>query len=114
MSMPSNVLEQVRRRLEMQRSDLLVRESRIGRDLAHRNEPLVADSGDRAIQVQNDEPLQGIGAATGEEIQAIDAALERLALGLYGICKHCGKKISPARLEAVPHAITCAGCPKDR
>jgi RNA polymerase-binding transcription factor DksA len=113
MSTQSSVIEQVRLRLETQRSGLQMRQTRIGRDLAHRNEPLVADSGDRAIQVQNDEPLQGIGEAAGQEIQAIDEALERLALGLYGICKHCGKKILSARLEAVPHAVTCAICRKD-
>lgn len=42
-----------------------------------------------------------------------DEALERLALGLYGVCKQCGKKISSARLEAVPHAVACASCRKD-
>jgi RNA polymerase-binding transcription factor DksA len=112
MSTQSNTIEQVRRRLEAQRSELLVRQSRVGRDLARRNEPLVADSDDRAIQVQNDEPLQEIGAAAGQDIQAIDEALERLALGLYGVCKHCGKKIPSARLEAVPHAVTCTSCRK--
>lgn len=113
MSIQSNAIEQVRRRLEAQRAELRVRQSRVDRDLAHRNEPLVADSGDRAIQVQNDEPLQGIGEAAGQEIQAIDEALERLALGLYGVCKHCGQKIPPARLAAVPHAVTCTCCHKN-
>lgn len=113
MSIQSNAIEQVRRRLETQRSELRVRQGRVDRDLAHRNEPLVADSGDRAIQVQNDEPLQGIAEAAGQEIQAIDEALERLALGLYGVCRHCSKEISSARLEAVPYAVTCTFCRKD-
>jgi RNA polymerase-binding transcription factor DksA len=113
MSKQPSAIEQVRLRLETQRSELQMRQSRVGPDLAHRNEPLVADSGDRAIQVQNDEALQGIGEAADQEIHAIDEALERLALGLYGICKRCGNKISSARLEAAPHAVTCVLCAND-
>lgn len=35
------------------------------------------------------------------------AALDRLAVGAYGLCVVCGRPIAPARLAARPMAATC-------
>jgi RNA polymerase-binding transcription factor DksA len=40
----------------------------------------------------------------------IDAALERLAEGRYGVCVACGRPIPPGRLEARPSADRCVDC----
>ena len=40
----------------------------------------------------------------------IDAALERLEAGTYGVCETCGRPIVPGRLEVRPTARTCVGC----
>lgn len=37
----------------------------------------------------------------------INAALQRLDAGKYGICERCGREISPRRLEALPYATLC-------
>ena len=37
-------------------------------------------------------------------IQHLEAALERIANGTYGICRETGQPIPRARLRAVPHA----------
>ena len=44
------------------------------------------------------------------ELAAIDAALERLAQGLYGQCQDCGITIPEARLNAYPMALRCVNC----
>jgi DnaK suppressor protein len=44
------------------------------------------------------------------EIEAIDAALARIATGAYGRCDLCGKAIPAARLAAMPMALTCVDC----
>ena len=44
------------------------------------------------------------------EAAQIDAALERLARGEYGICRGCGVFIGPGRLKALPFAQRCTGC----
>ncbi len=44
------------------------------------------------------------------ELAAIDAALERLAQGLYGQCSDCGVDIPLERLQAYPMALRCIGC----
>lgn len=43
-------------------------------------------------------------------IRAIDVALERLAVGTYGVCLDCGGRILPARLRAIPDADRCRDC----
>lgn len=46
------------------------------------------------------------------EIKRIDAALQRIKDGEYGLCTSCGEPIAPKRLEndpATPLCIDCAG-----
>lgn len=102
--------EYVHDRLIARRAELAGRNTQVVNDLARRNEPLVGDFSDRAIQTANDETLDEIGAAARSEIEAIDRALERISQGLYGICKSCGDEIQAARLNAVPYAVTCLNC----
>jgi RNA polymerase-binding transcription factor DksA len=44
-----------------------------------------------------------------QHLVEIDAALDRVAAGTYGICAVCGGPIAAARLEARPTARTCVG-----
>jgi RNA polymerase-binding transcription factor len=43
-------------------------------------------------------------------LKEIDAALDRLATGDYGICLNCGESINPRRLTAIPWAAHCIRC----
>jgi DnaK suppressor protein len=45
-----------------------------------------------------------------EQVAAVDAALERLADGRYGVCDRCGQPIGAERLAARPAATTCIRC----
>jgi DnaK suppressor protein len=44
------------------------------------------------------------------ELVAIDAALQRVADGSYGLCVDCGTPIATARLHANPTAMRCVTC----
>jgi DnaK suppressor protein len=44
------------------------------------------------------------------ELAAIDAALQRIAEGRYGICVDCGTEIPVARLRALPATPYCVEC----
>jgi DnaK suppressor protein len=44
------------------------------------------------------------------QLEEIDAALDRLAAGEYGVCERCRQEIPPARLEARPVARLCVSC----
>lgn len=45
-----------------------------------------------------------------EKTKAIDAALERINRGKYGICEECDEPISEKRLKAVPWTRLCLHC----
>jgi DnaK suppressor protein len=44
------------------------------------------------------------------ELRKVEAALDRLEAGTYGICCRCGEAMSPERLEADPAAPFCLQC----
>ena len=43
-------------------------------------------------------------------LRAIEAAIERIENGTYGICTNCEEDISLARLKAVPWTSVCIAC----
>jgi RNA polymerase-binding transcription factor DksA len=47
---------------------------------------------------------------TLEAVAEVEAALQRLDGGAYGLCEECGRPIAPERLEAIPHARWCISC----
>ncbi|MFQ5946164.1 MAG: TraR/DksA family transcriptional regulator [Anaerolineae bacterium] len=42
-----------------------------------------------------------------QELSQVEAALQRIEEGRYGICEVCGNPIDPARLKAMPSANLC-------
>jgi RNA polymerase-binding protein DksA len=70
----------------------------------------VPDSGELAADdVARDITLAEIDRDV-TEIEAIDAALERLDAGTYGRCTSCGQPIGPNRLAQHPAAARCVSC----
>ena len=43
-------------------------------------------------------------------LSKVNAALERMDEGTYGICEICGNKIPKGRLQAIPYASMCVKC----
>ncbi len=54
--------------------------------------------------------LTAVLESTRRQVEELDAALQRLAAGSYGVCESCGGPIPAARLGARPTARTCVGC----
>ena len=44
------------------------------------------------------------------ELRGVNAALERIEAGTYGLCLDCGLEIPAARLHAAPEALRCIAC----
>lgn len=105
-------LGKIKDALLARRASLRQRHERIQHDLQRRNDPLLADAADRAVQLQNDPALYVIDDATNDELLTVDEALQRLDRGLYGICKECGGEIENVRLQVL-HAVTCSDCATD-
>lgn len=68
------------------------------------------DVEDRAVERENDEVIEELGATGLEELKQIDAALKRMESQTYGNCLSCGEQISPERLTVIPHASVCQVC----
>jgi len=51
-----------------------------------------------------------LGENSEAVLAEIDAALQRIEDGTYGICTNCGREISVERLEAYPWASLCIDC----
>jgi len=100
-------LNNAKSRLAAQLSELEMRLQQIEADLA---EPLDADSSERAVQMEDDESLEGQAAVVSRRITATQRALLRLEDGSYGECLECGADISAGRLEARPESVLCIGC----
>lgn len=94
-------------RLESQLADLETRLAHIDTDLA---EPLEADSSERAVQMEDDESLEGQAAVLARRVSATKRALLRVEDGSYGECLECGADIAPGRLEARPESVLCIAC----
>ena len=94
-------------RLQEMLAELTARLAHLEADL---DEPADADSGERAVQQEDDAALEGQAALVAREIASVTHALERIAEGTYGECTKCGATIAPGRLEARPEAALCIAC----
>ncbi len=92
-----------------QRAELLERVERTHHHI-HEREEVSADFAEQQIDRSNDDVVMQLDAEGREEILLIDAALERIAEGVYGSCTECGKDINPDRLAAIPYAAFCIDC----
>lgn len=63
--------------------------------------------GDHATDTFEREKDRSIGAGIAAKLSEIDAALERIEQGEYGVCEVCGRQIADERLEAVPATRFC-------
>lgn len=72
--------------------------------------PLSADFSEQAAELENQDALGAIENSERQEIRQIQAALQRIAEGTYGVCANCGEAIDPRRLAALPTATRCIAC----
>ena len=100
-------LKQRKAQLEDRKAELKGRLQTIDDELEDHNNP---DVEDHATEVATDEVLERMGIAGQQEIKMIDAALQRIADGSYGICARCGEDISEDRLDVLPYTPICKNC----
>ncbi|MEB8386714.1 TraR/DksA family transcriptional regulator [Rhodobacteraceae bacterium KMM 6894] len=74
------------------------------------DEPIDPDLEDQAIELEDDEVLEGLGRTGLRETALLERALDRIQNGTYGICRNCGEQITDARLDAVPYTVLCRNC----
>jgi len=106
-------LEAARQRLLQMRKALLqeVRDAHAAsRELGQDGVP---DLGDMSSTTYSRDVLLNLGEAQQQMVRDIDAALERIASGEYGICMRCEEEIAPRRLDVRPFSRYCIDCKSD-
>ena len=66
--------------------------------------------GDDSDVVYEQERLLTIRGELAQRRRQIEAALQKMDRGEYGICENCGRPIAPERLEALPFVSLCIAC----
>lgn len=92
------------------RSDLLEQLASLASRMERLTEALNTgdpDWGERSAASELSEVNQSLEDAEWKKLNAVQAALDRIEQGNYGMCTHCGTPISPTRLKAVPWATLC-------
>lgn len=87
--------------------ELVVRGEHVHDALA---EPISADSGEAAVEREDDEALASEEALIARELRAVQIAIARIDTGSWGECTRCGDSIDPRRLSAQPEATLCINC----
>jgi len=102
----------VRAQLEQERAslrsdiDALIAENQAPQDDAGIGNH-IADDATEVFARERDLALQ---SNSQELLTQVEAAIERIDEGRYGICVRCGKQIPAERLEALPYAIYDVDC----
>ncbi len=65
---------------------------------------------DRGTDAMEREKSQLLAQRSGDYVEYVDEALDRIEKGTFGICRSCGGEIGRQRLEAVPTANQCIAC----
>lgn len=94
-------------RLRARLAELTARSAAIEDDLRG---PLDADFSEQAVDLADDEMLEGVDDVLRAEARQIAFALQRIEHGTYGVCANCGADIPKARLDVQPIATRCAAC----
>ena len=97
--------------LERRLAELTARVARIEGEL---EQPLSDSFSEQAVEREEEEVLEDLGAAGVLEIRMIEAALERIAKGSYGTCVRCGEPIGEERLDVLPQTPLCRDCAAER
>lgn len=102
-------IKQAQNLLEAKKTELANRIAAISKDLQKAHS---TDWAEQVTERENDEVLQGLANEARISLRLVNAALQRIADGDYGICTACARPISEKRLEACPETDTCIDCAK--
>jgi len=70
----------------------------------------VGDEGDAAMDGAQSEINSQLAALESRELSQIEAAIQQIRDGNYGICSSCSEKITLERLKALPFTTSCIRC----
>lgn len=103
-------IAQLRSLLQHQLDELVGQGERTVRRMVSGDAQEIPDPNDRGTVESERNWALRLGDRDRRLAAKIEAALERLDKGTYGVCEGCGRPISAARLKARPVTTLCIDC----
>ncbi|MBI3955749.1 TraR/DksA C4-type zinc finger protein [Candidatus Gottesmanbacteria bacterium] len=116
-SFPSDVLNEVRKALEEEKSRVAVRVAELSAQDPFADPDRVNDNAASDAEASEENNHDRYAAMVDElkaRVWALDEALMRVGSGTYGYCVRCGNMIDTDRLSIVPTATLCLDCEKKK
>lgn len=114
---PSEILEQIRLKLEAEKSVITKRIEELTAQDPFSDPERINDnaaSDEEATEESSHDRYLALVDATKAQLKAINDALSRIGQGKYGYCENCGKMIDTDRLAILPMATLCLSCEKKK
>jgi RNA polymerase-binding transcription factor DksA len=108
--MKKQLLDYLAELLRSQRKDYLQEFRKAETDLDSIAEEREIELEEHAQEEQSARVLTRLDDRTVLAVKEIDAALERIIKGTYGVCESCRKTIAAARLQTLPATRLCKSC----
>lgn len=111
--MEEEQLQQAKERLLKMRQEVMKEVSMASATSREIGQDGVPDIGDMSANTYSRDVLLNLSENQRQKIRDIDAALDRLAQGEYGVCVRCGDEIAARRMEVRPFSRYCIECKTD-
>ncbi|HRR55703.1 MAG TPA: TraR/DksA C4-type zinc finger protein [Acidobacteriota bacterium] len=108
--MDETMLKQFETKLKDRRREILARLENFEEALAYLEQSRPPEFSEEAQEEAVANSLKALDEREWQELKEINAALERIRRGVYGICEECEEEIALPRLNAVPTARLCITC----
>ena len=106
-------VESMRQKLESHRRESLQTLAQLGRETRSPEPDDTQDSADLSTANASKELLFERSSQRRTMLRLIEAALQRIADGSFGVCVSCGDEIRPRRLQALPWTQFCLRCQEE-
>ena len=105
-------LEEEKQRLEKELADFTHKDSQINDNYRSEFPEFGSKEDENAAEVATYSDRLSLEHTLEKELRDVNQALENIAKGTYGICKHCGQPIEEERLKIRPTSSSCVSCKK--
>jgi len=106
-------LEQAKERLVKMRREVMKEVQNASAASREMGQDGVPDIGDMSANTYSRDVLLNLSETQRQKIRDIDAALDRLAQGQYGVCLRCEEEIDERRMAVRPFSRYCIECKTD-
>lgn len=109
-TMDEEELTEIRAHLLQVRDEVLAESERAYAASQSLGKDGVPDIGDMSSNSYNQEVLMNLSETQRSHVRDIDAAMERMDKGVYGLCMRCEEEIAARRMEVRPFSRYCVDC----